>query len=138
MLKKEEASTKKKEDTIENQIDFLIYYPEKIEQSHSATAADTNVEDLLVKLKSILGYKIRMLDHNIFLFKSVYAYTDDDVFCIRITKNNMLQVIKTSYLQEWIKEYDKYVVRGKSICAFLSAVNLELFHRNTVDGYVKK
>lgn len=125
---------KETKDVSENDLNILMFHPEKIEKAHNEVVAELNMEQLLLKLKTILGYKIVLLKDNTLLFKSVYAYTDDDVFCIRITKNNMLQFIKTSYLQEWQNEYEKYVLRGKSICAFLSAVNLELFSRNTIDG----
>ena len=123
----------KEKEITERELYIMSFDQEKIENTHNKIVSNMEFDTLLLTIKTILGYKITMLKENTFLLKSVYAYTDDDVFCIRLTENNSLHFVDSSYLREWAIEYKKYVVQGKSISAFLSAVNLNLFERKTFD-----
>lgn len=96
--------------------------------SQSPGLLDNDV-NLLFYLKSILGYSIKYEEGTVIL-KSVYSFCNEDRFEVEI-RGNKLILKNTDYLSEWTEEFNTYVAKGKSYCAFFAAITLNLFNRNT-------
>lgn len=103
------------------------------ERPMSEERANINItqpsEDLLFYLKSILGYKIKR-EGNIITLKSVYSFCEEDCFKVEI-KNGTLCFKPTDYLEEYMELFKIYVKERRSYCAFLAAVTLDLFNKET-------
>ncbi|KAL6121207.1 hypothetical protein NUSPORA_01917 [Nucleospora cyclopteri] len=108
----------------------LMFNQDQINQEQLMSGIES--KSMRLYLKSVLGYKIFMLDTNILCFKSIYAFAHDDVFCVEI-KQDKLCLLKTPFLNQWNHLAEKYLKNGNSISAFLAAVTLELHNRNTFE-----
>ncbi|KAI5154341.1 hypothetical protein ENBRE01_3363 [Enteropsectra breve] len=86
-------------------------------------------QQILFYLKTILGYKI-IWKRNTVLLRSVYAFSEEDVFEMEIHENRIV-IKNTDYLSEWTDFFNTYIVNGRSYSAFFAAVTLELFNRKT-------
>lgn len=122
-------STEIKEDSL---MDLMFNLDTHVQNQHNYIA-DLPVDIFLCHIKSILGYKIIITDKNEYMAKSIYAFSDDDFFLFRVLEGSRIEFIKTPYLRQWRIFYEKYITQGKSISAFLSAVNLELFNMKTFE-----
>ncbi|KAF7683437.1 Mitotic spindle assembly checkpoint protein MAD1 [Astathelohania contejeani] len=80
-------------------------------------------------ITGLLGYKIDFGKDTITLH-SLYAFDEDDKFVFN-RAGDVLELISNEFACEWSEEIHTYLVNGKSIPAFLSAVTLELFNQKT-------
>ncbi|KAI5133908.1 hypothetical protein NEAUS07_1047 [Nematocida ausubeli] len=79
---------------------------------------------------NIFGYEVKLIGNNRLAIRSLYAFDEDDVFIITVTKSGM-QLDMNDYLKKFEKERKLYLDGAKSLGAFLSAVTLSLFEKNT-------
>ncbi|TBT98862.1 putative mitotic checkpoint protein, partial [Hamiltosporidium tvaerminnensis] len=80
--------------------------------------------------KSMLGYEITFNENNVILHSS-YAFDDEDIFVFEIDDNNSCTLKSNEFVANWKREIDLYLLNGKSVPAFLSAVTLELYNQKT-------
>ena len=118
-------------------LQLLTFYPEERKRYHKNNIRKVDVESLLVAIKNIFGYKVEMIRKDLLMIRSIYAFTEDDVFWIRLKEDGngsfKLKLEHTSYVDEWREEYERYIIGRRSLSAFLCAVSLKLFETKTFD-----
>jgi len=83
----------------------------------------------------LLGYRIDMTDiANATQFKllNMYAETPDDFLLFKKTKEGDLQMLSNTFIESLGDKVEHYLETSNSIPAFLSAVTLDLFSRQTI------
>lgn len=84
---------------------------------------------LMKVVTGLLGYKIDLKEDSITLL-SLYAFDKEDVFVFKQSNDN-LQLVTNDFALGWKNEIENYLVRAKSLPAFLSCITLELFNKKT-------
>nr|XP_022316600.1 mitotic spindle assembly checkpoint protein MAD1-like [Crassostrea virginica] len=81
----------------------------------------------------LMGYKIDMPCANKYKITSLYAESPEDFFMFEQSPGGEVQFLATDFAETLQEHIETYISKRNSIPAFLSAVTLELFGRQTVD-----
>ncbi|KAK1348269.1 putative mitotic checkpoint protein [Hamiltosporidium tvaerminnensis] len=153
-IKKNELCLENKENVIKNNDDNGGFLKEEFENNFNKISKEkenlennllqnsiNNKNDSMIELrtllakmylvtKSMLGYEITFNENNVILHSS-YAFDDEDIFVFEIDDNNSCTLKSNEFVANWKREIDLYLLNGKSVPAFLSAVTLELYNQKT-------
>lgn len=77
----------------------------------------------------LLGYQFEIKDDKIELL-NLYAFNAEDRLIFQIEEGN-LNLISNSFTDEYKNEIESYLVKGKSIPAFVSSITLDLYQKKT-------
>lgn len=81
-------------------------------------------------IQSLLGFEI-IIKNKTLIFRSIYAFNEDEFFIFEFENENF-KLIENEYLKEFRKEVELYILKGKSLPAFLGFVTLELYGQKTM------
>merc|ERR1712131_104178 len=76
----------------------IMFFQDEIMEKQTQFTQNISEKEMSQKVKTIFGFKMFMLDESTLCLKSIYAFTDDDVFCFKLGDNNTITLLKTPYL----------------------------------------
>lgn len=82
-------------------------------------------------ISGLFGYKMDIIDNKKIILRSMYSFDEDDCFIFE-SEQNSFSMMPSSFTENYRKEIDTFVVKGRSVSAFLAHVTLDLFSQNTL------
>ncbi|OAG31356.1 hypothetical protein NEDG_01834 [Nematocida displodere] len=95
-----------------------------------ATKYRARLSNVIKTFGDIFGYEIEVKEDKIVL-RSLYAFDEEDKIVLTMKENGGILVEANEFLRKLQKERILYLDKGRSLGAFLSAVTLSLFEKNT-------
>lgn len=82
-------------------------------------------------VSALLGYEFDIVDKNKIVLHSMYSFSEDDCFIFGL-ENNHFNLTRNQFTETYPKEIDAFILKGRSVSAFLAHVTLDLFGQNTL------